>query len=419
MKFVPLKRLVQSARPITYGIVQAGPEVAEGVPYIRPVDMTEHDGCRSLQDLPRTSAEIAAQYRRSSVISGDIVVSIGPSYGKTMIVPDELAGANLTQGTARVSVSSANDARYVRWCLRSAPSVAHWDAAVGGATFRALNLGPLAETPIPLLPLSRQTAIADYLDTEIARIDTLISKKQRLIELVDERFTASGREFIKGGTRDRIQEATLAWAGPVPLDWRQLKIGSFVRVGSGTTPASDVSDYYSDDGVAWVTTAELRETEIAATARSVTDRALREYSALKVFPVGAVLVAMYGATVGRVGMLGIPATTNQACCAIYGGSELSLRFLFWWLVLHRRHLLDLAYGAGQPNISQETIRSLRVPIPDVDTQETMAASLDTESARAGKMKSALAHQIDLLREYRQALITSAVTGELEIPRVAA
>ena len=61
------------------------------------------------------------------------------------LVPDELEGANLTQGTARVAVSSANDARYVRWCLRSAPSGAFWDAAVGGATFRALNLAPLAE----------------------------------------------------------------------------------------------------------------------------------------------------------------------------------------------------------------------------------------------------------------------------------
>src|SRR5258708_7031643 len=87
MRLLPLKRFVETSRPITYGIVQAGEQIDDGVPYIRPIDMTDHDGVREPENLRRTSAEIALAYRRSTVHPGDIIVTIGPSFGKTMIVP--------------------------------------------------------------------------------------------------------------------------------------------------------------------------------------------------------------------------------------------------------------------------------------------------------------------------------------------
>ena len=291
--------------------------------------------------------------------------------------------------------------------------------ALGAGVRQSLKFDELRRVQVSVPDLAAQRAIADYLDAETARIDALIAKKRLMLELLDERFLVGGKKLIAGGSPADGQSPRHAWAGPVPTTWRLLKIASFARVGSGTTPASDVDGYYSEDGVAWVTTTELRESEILSTTRAVTELALRDYSALKVFPAGTVLVAMYGATVGRVGTLGIPATTNQACCAIYEGSELNLRFLYWWLVLNRQHLLDLAYGAGQPNISQETVRSLRVPAPELHEQQTIAETLDAEADRFGRTREALVLQIELLLERRQALITAAVTGELNIPGAAA
>lgn len=185
-----LKRLVDPARPITYGIVQAGPEFPDGVPYVRPADMLEENGVASIADLPHTSPEIAATYRRSTIIPGDLVCSIGPSFGKVMVTPEALSGANLTQGTARVAVGDRQNPRYVFWVLRSNVSVAQWESSVGGATFRALNLGPLAETIVPEPPLAEQSAIAAFLDRETAKIDALIAEQQRAIELLHERRTA-------------------------------------------------------------------------------------------------------------------------------------------------------------------------------------------------------------------------------------
>lgn len=159
-----------------------------GVPYIRPVDMTQFGGVVDPTSLLRTTPEIADSYRRSTISDGDIVVSIGPSYGKVMTVPVELSGANLTQGTARVAPASTVDARFLYWALQSATSRQFWDSSVSGATFSALNLEPLGRTPIPLVPLVEQRRIAGFLDVEARKIEMLASKKRRLISLLEERI---------------------------------------------------------------------------------------------------------------------------------------------------------------------------------------------------------------------------------------
>ena len=175
MANVPLKRLVDPRRPITYGIVQAGEDIPDGVPYIRPIDMLGNEGVPDPTVLQRTSPEVASAYRRSTIRTGDLVVSIGPSFGKVMVVPRALDGANLTQGTARVAPANGTQVRYLYWALQSSPVIAFWEAAVGGATFRALNLGPLADTPIPEWSATTQQAIVEFLDAATSRIDALVA----------------------------------------------------------------------------------------------------------------------------------------------------------------------------------------------------------------------------------------------------
>ncbi len=180
-----LKRLVDPARPVTYGIVQCGPDYPGGVPYIRPVDMDDEGGIKA-DTLQRTTSEIATAYARSTVRPDDVVVSIGPSFGKAMIVPAELDGANLTQGTARVAPGSRITSRFLFWALRSGSSRQAWDSFCSGATFRALTLEILETCALALPALTEQRAIAAFLDRETVRIDALVAKKERLIELLQE-----------------------------------------------------------------------------------------------------------------------------------------------------------------------------------------------------------------------------------------
>jgi type I restriction enzyme, S subunit len=187
---VPLKRLVDPLRPITYGIVQAGPHQPEGVPYIRPVDMHAHSGIPDPALLQRTTPEIAASYSRSTVRTGDVIVTIGPSYGKTMIVPRELDGANLTQGTARVAPRRGVKAKYVVWALRHSQATTFWDSAVGGATFHALNLEPLSRTPVLEVPESAQLRLIAELEHDVERHEHLARAIGRQVRSLAERRQA-------------------------------------------------------------------------------------------------------------------------------------------------------------------------------------------------------------------------------------
>ncbi len=186
-----VRRLVDHDRPMTYGILQCGEPVDGGVVYIGPSDIQGEGQSPDRDALRTTTPEIASAYKRSVLKGGDVVVSIGPAYGKVAVVSDDLAGANLTQDTVRVALRpDLVDTRFFVWALLSRQTAEYWDYQIMGATFRRLNLGTLARTPIPLPAIHEQRRIAAYLDEQTAKIDTLIAEAERFIELSRERRSA-------------------------------------------------------------------------------------------------------------------------------------------------------------------------------------------------------------------------------------
>jgi type I restriction enzyme S subunit len=205
---VRLRRLVDPGRPMTYGILQCGEPVADGVPYIGPSDMPGQGKSPPLNSLRRTTEEIASVYKRSVLSGGDIVVSIGPAYGKVALLEADLAGANLTQDTVRVAaLPDLVDSRYLVWVLLSREVFRYWDVEIMGATFRRLNLGTLARTPIPLPPLDKQRRIVAYLGEQTANIDTLIAETERFIALSLERRSSLINAAVTGQVDVRSEVA--------------------------------------------------------------------------------------------------------------------------------------------------------------------------------------------------------------------
>jgi type I restriction enzyme, S subunit len=210
-----------------------------------------------------------------------------------------------------------------------------------------------------------------------------------------------------------LKPTALPWIPEVGDAWETHKVAhGFADVGSGTTPDTENATYYGGD-IPWVTPGELRESLITTTTKMVTHRALRECSALKVFPEGTLLIAMYGATIGRLGVLGTPACLNQACCALGGGTSLEARFVYYWFIGFRENVIQLGSGGGQPNISQEKVRSLRIPAPGRSLQLRIADFLDRKTAAIDALIAKKEWLIELLQEKRQALITQAVTKGLD------
>lgn len=286
----------------------------------------------------------------------------------------------------------------------------------GGAAQPYVRVDESLSQQVPLVTPEQQRRIVRYLDRETAEIDAFIADQEKLIELLTERRGATIEARATKGLRPNAEctDSHVDWIGLVPNHWQVRKLSQlFGVIGSGTTPPRVHPDPYGGD-IAWVTTSELREREILSTRQTVTDDALRSFSALQMYEPGTLLIAMYGATIGRLGTLGISATTNQACCAFASPRGVSSRYAYYALWAARRHLLNIADGGGQPNLNQEKLRQLRVPVPPLAEQSEIAESLDHETAEIDAAMADARKAIALSKERRAALISAAVTGKIDV-----
>ena len=194
----------------------------------------------------------------------------------------------------------------------------------------------------------------------------------------------------------------------LPLGWRKDKLFRLCdAMGSGGTPASGNPDFY-DGGIPWVQTGDLTDDVLQSTAKTLTVEGVAN-SATRYFPPGTLLMAMYGATIGKLGILKTEATVNQACCALVPRQVISLRFMFFKLLSLRSGFIAAGRGGGQQNISQDTVKQTYIVYPTLPEQHRIAAYLDASCAAIDVALSAKRRQLDTLDALRKSIIQRAVT----------
>ncbi|MCF2609933.1 restriction endonuclease subunit S [Prevotella copri] len=159
----------------------------------------------------------------------------------------------------------------------------------------------------------------------------------------------------------------------MPKGWVWTTLGEIGSWQSGATPSRMNKDYYGGN-IPWLKTGDLNDGTITYIPEYITQRALEETS-VRLNPKGSVLIAMYGATIGKIGILSFPATTNQACCACYEYS-INQMFLFYFLLANRENFIAMGGGGAQPNISKEKIISTSMPLPPLKEQERIVAEIE-------------------------------------------
>ncbi|MBN4073398.1 restriction endonuclease subunit S [Mariprofundus ferrooxydans] len=218
--------------------------------------------------------------------------------------------------------------------------------------------------------------------------------------------------MLKTQTYENMKDSGVEWLGEIPEHWLIKKIThAYKDIGSGTTPPSGNLRYY-DGEINWLQTGDLTDGLIDKTSRKVTLRALKDCSALKLFPRKSLVIAMYGATIGKVGLLNIETTTNQACCVIGSSIHMEMRYAFYEFQGFKQVIISMGYGGGQPNISQDLIKSLRLPCPPLPEQKAIADFLDRKTGQIDAAMAIKKKQIELLKERKQILIQNAVTQGL-------
>ncbi len=183
---VNLRDAVSPERPITYGILMPGPELTDGVPYIRVADYPNE--ILDLETIRRTSAKIDSEFKRSRLNSGDLLLSIRGSIGRLVIVPEALAGANITQDTARLSLQAPIERTFVLWYLRSELARSRMKAATKGVAVRGLNIGDVRALQVPLPPVEEQREIVRRLDLalgHIARVRAIVDAQLAQLDTLD------------------------------------------------------------------------------------------------------------------------------------------------------------------------------------------------------------------------------------------
>jgi type I restriction enzyme S subunit len=185
-------------------------------------------------------------------------------------------------------------------------------------------------------------------------------------------------------------------ADELPEDWKFALLSEICLTKTGGTPSRKNPAYFSGQ-IPWVKSGELKDGWIMTAEEGITERAVAESNA-KTFPNGTLLMAMYGANVGKLGRLAMDAATNQAVCAFFPKPELDSDFLWHYLRAIRAELLHNSFGAAQPNISQTLIKALEIPLPPLAEQRRLVARIESLTSR-----------LEQARQARQVALAEAAT----------
>ncbi|MHB8289431.1 MAG: restriction endonuclease subunit S [Acidimicrobiales bacterium] len=358
-------------------------------------------------ELPeRTAPDTGA----ASVEPGDVLFGkLRPYLAKTWLA-DRPVFASTELLCLRPSVGV--DSRWLAYLAVSNPVVEWAVATSDGTKMPRTSWGKLAEYRIDVPSTDEQRAIADYLDRETARIDALIDKKQRMSGLLSERRQA----LITGAVQGEAGPGATA-GGDLVTSFQQVQLRRAFRVVNGGTPTSEPNNW--DGDVPWVTPVDLGIVNggiVRATSRSLSELGLASGSSA--VPGGSLIVSTR-APIGYVAEVSERTALNQGCRGLVPARTLDVRYFCYQLLAMTEALQSRGQGSTFQELSSDGLAASSIFLPSLAEQRAIADYLDRETARIDALIEKIDHQIALLREHRRALITVAVTGELEVPGVAA
>lgn len=260
-------------------------------------------------------------------------------------------------------------------------------------------------------------AIAAFLDAKTAEIDTLIAKKESLVQLLEEKRAALIAHAVTKGLDPKapMKESGSPWVGRVPEHWRYARVAYVADVFNGSTPDRDNPDYWEQGDVPWLSSGKVNDGTVTEADEFVTQKALRECS-IRRMPAGSVLVGMIGQgkTRGMSAFMEMSACINQNVAAVVPRAGTNGRFLHFVFKAAYLPLREFGRGGQQDALNCDLIKAFRIPIPPAPEQEQIARYLGQKTAWVDELSSKVCLAIDRLREYRTALISAAVTGKIDI-----
>ncbi|MDA1275255.1 MAG: restriction endonuclease subunit S [Verrucomicrobia bacterium] len=379
------------------------------------VDIGNVDSSGQIHEIATYLFETAPSRARRIVRDGDVIISTVRTYLQA-IAPIQKPPANLIVSTGFAVVRAQPqtlDPEFCKYAMREPKFLAEVEKRSVGVSYPAINASDLASIRIPLPPLCEQRKIADYLDRETPRLDALLSAKERLLELLDEKRRAFTIRAVTRGLNPsaRMEDSSQSWLGEIPPHWKLRRIACLFRErdqrGEPDLPLLEVS---INTGVMLREFSEDRIETVAA-----------DFNSYKVARKGDIAFNKMRMWQGAVGVAPVDGlvSPDYTVAMTFGDSELLpeyAEFLFRtpsFGVECARHSNGIVWD--RLRLYWDGFRDIRVPVPPLDEQKAIVAAIARERDRTAEFETALRQSITLLKERRAALITAAVTGALPIP----
>lgn len=345
--------------------------------------------------------------RKGKLKRGDIVYTTRGTVGNAGYYNSSVPYENVRINSGMVILRSNGeivDARFLYQILKSEYYRPYFKQYCTGSAQPQLPIKNFSQIYLNVPDIKTQHRIADILSV----YDDLIENNQKQIKLLEEAAQRLYKEWFVD-LRFPGHENTKIVDG-VPEGWQYEKLGDLVKTTSGGTPSRRKSEYYVNGNIRWIKTKELNDRFIFETEEHITEDAVKNSSA-KVLPEGALIVAMYGATIGKIGITAAEMACNQACCAFISFDDMiSKEYLYCWLMDNREYLVSQGKGAAQSNLSQEMIRNFSLLCPDKKVIKNFTEIVTTMLEN----KRALENKILMLSKARDDLLPKLMSGEVEV-----
>lgn len=380
------------------GIVVSGgtpstkePEYWNGdVPWITPADLSERvdvyisEGERNITQLGLDNSSAYLLPENSVVFSSRAPI------GYVAIAKNALA---TNQGFKNlILLGNLVNAKYLYYYLKTVKEVA--ERMASGTTFLELSATKFKQIPFPLAPTNIQDKIVEKIEELFSELQYAKKNLEDALIKLDLQFQKTLKEYFS------------------KYDGINYRLSEIAEWGSGGTPSRKNSSYFNGT-IPWVKTQELKNKYINETQEYLTNEGLNNSSA-KVYPKGSIVIAMYGATVGRLSILNIDACTNQACAVgvIKNSQLLNVEYLYYFLLVNKQNLISLAKGGAQQNISLSVIKDYVINLPLIDDQNTLVNDINLLNTEILNQKLYLEKELKRTKSLFEKILQEAFKGEL-------
>ena len=392
-----LESITDSKRTISYGIVQTGPSLPNGIRCLRVVDI--ENGKINKEDIITTSKAINDAYKRTILRIDDLVMPLRGKVGDVAIVTEDLAGCNLTRGVALIAVRPNWSAHFYQQYISSSSTRIRLEQSMNGSALQEIPIATLRSFKIALPPTkAEQEAIAEALsdaDALIESVEQLVTKKRHLKQGVMQDLL-TGKKRLPG------------FSGK----WEVKPLDAVAEIRSGGTPSTNQPDFW-DGGILWCTPTDITALKgikyLTQTSRTISSQGLKCSSA-ELIPANSVVMTSR-ATIGECAINVVPVATNQGFKNFIPLQNIDGEFLYYLLQTKKQEFISLCGGSTFLEIGKTQLASFEIELPKEKSEQTAIATILSDmDAEIAELDAQLAKA----RAIKQGMMNNLLTGKIRL-----